>query len=128
MRQRRELIQRLLAFAALTFWVASAIHFGVTIPLGVATISDPFRGAAIPEAFVGAVVAAGALALWSGRAAAKEIASGTAVFAILVTLYGLSVTVRAGRAADEAYHVSVLVILMGSLGLLYRDGRRRNRS
>lgn len=111
-------VARLLGIAALTFWIASAIHVGVTIPLGFATVSDLFPGAAIPEAVVGAVVAAGALALWSGRAAARGIALGTTTFAILVTLYGLSVTMRAGRAADVAYHVSVLVVLAGSLGLL----------
>jgi hypothetical protein len=53
----------LLLVAALSFWAASAIHFALTIPLGFMTVSDLSRGAAVPEAILGFVVAAAALYL-----------------------------------------------------------------
>ncbi|MBV9279733.1 MAG: hypothetical protein JOZ41_06605 [Chloroflexi bacterium] len=120
----RRIAALLLAVSAVTFWVASAIHFGVSVTLGVATVSDPFAGAAIPEAVVGATVALGSLALWSGRSAGRGIALATTGFAILVTLYGLSVTLSGGRTADVAYHVSVLAVLLVSLGMLLGERRR----
>jgi hypothetical protein len=118
--RRPHLAVPLLGVIAMTFWVASAIHFGAEIPLGFVTIGDPFPGAAIPEAVVGVVVAIGALGLWRRGAAARGIALGTTAFAILVTLHGLSVTVRAARAGDVIYHISVLAALAGSLALLRR--------
>lgn len=114
----------LLAVAAATFWAASGIHFGLTVPLGFATVSDRFAGAAVPEAVVGTVVALGAIALWSGRAEGRGIALATTSFATLVTLYGISVTVSGGRTLDVVYHVSVLVILFASLGILLSERRR----
>lgn len=111
----------LLAVSALTFWAASAIHFGLTIPLGSETVSDSFEGAAVPEAVVGAVVAVGAASLLGTRRRSRTIAIATATFAILLTLYGLSVTVRGGRMLDVAYHLSVLAALGAALGVLLRD-------
>ena len=108
----------LMAIAAVTFWVASAIHFGATIPLGFTTLNDPFPGAAIPEAIIGVVVAIGALAIAERWRANWAIAVGTTSFAIVGTLFGLSVTLGSGRSADVVYHVSVLVVLFVALGVL----------
>lgn len=42
----------LLAFAALTFAIASSVHSGVAVTLGFATLRDPFDGAVVPEAVI----------------------------------------------------------------------------
>jgi hypothetical protein len=109
----------LLALGAVTFWLASAIHVGLTIPLGFATLSDPFWGAAIPEAVIGVVVALGAASLLVLRSPHLGVAMGGTTFAIAVTLYGLSVTVRSGRTLDVLYHVSILAVLSVALTLLF---------
>jgi hypothetical protein len=51
---------------AITLALASAVHFGVALPLGFITIHDPFSGAAIPEAVLAAIVAAGSLCVLTG--------------------------------------------------------------
>lgn len=108
----------LLVAAAVSFAMASAIHFGLMIRLGVLTISDPFFGAAIPEAVLALVVAAAALHLFSSRIPHLAISAGAAAFAIIVTLYGLSVTLGGGRTADVMYHVAVLAILLAAVVLM----------
>jgi hypothetical protein len=108
----------LLALAALTFWLASAIHFGLKVELGFALVSDPFPGAAVPEAVVGVVVALGAGSLLVFRQPRLGIAMAATAFAIAVTLYGLSVTAGSGRTADVLYHISVLAVLSAALALL----------
>lgn len=113
-----------MAVAAVTFWIASAIHFGARIPLGFTTLDDPFPGAAIPEAIIGVVVAFGVLAIAVRWPANWGIAIGTTSFAIVGTLFGLSVTLGSGRSADVAYHVSVLVLLFVTLGVLLVSRRK----
>jgi hypothetical protein len=116
----------LMGVAAVTFWVASIIHFGATFSIGSTRVHDPFPGAAIPELIVGVVVALGSLGLFARWRAGWRLAVGTCAFAIIVTLYGLSVTLGGGRSADVAYHVSVLVVLFAVLATLigYRRDRR----
>jgi hypothetical protein len=108
----------LLALAALTFWLASAIHFGLTIPLGFATVSDPFPGAAVPEAVIGVVVALTAACLLALSPPRLSPAIGGTAFAVAVTLFGLSITVGSGRTGDVAYHVSILAVLVVAVVLL----------
>jgi hypothetical protein len=117
----------LMVIAAVTFWLASAIHFGATVTIGSTTVRDPFPGAAFPEAIVGLVVALGAVALLARWRRSWSLAVGTTAFAIIVTLYGLSVTLGSGRSADVAYHLLVLAVLFVVLGTLIavRRGRRR---
>jgi hypothetical protein len=114
----------LLTMAAVTLGVASVLHFGVAIRLGVATISDPFAGAAIPEAVIAIVVAAGAAALLLRPAAARWLAPAATVFALAGTLYGLTVTLRRGGAGDIAYHLTLLAMLVASAALLLTRARR----
>jgi hypothetical protein len=61
----------LLSVAAVTLAVASLLHFGVAIPVGVTTVSDPFAGAAIPEAVLAVVAARGAVAILARMATAR---------------------------------------------------------
>jgi hypothetical protein len=112
----------LLALAALAFWVASAIHLGLTIPLGFATLSDPFPGAAVPEAVIGAVVALTAASLLALSPPRLSPAIGGTAFAVAVTLFGLSITLGSGRTADVVYHVSILAVLVVAVVLLLWAG------
>src|SRR5262249_30948276 len=102
----------LLGLAAGTLAVASLLHLGVAIPLGATTISDPFAGAAIPEAVIAVVVAAGAVAALARLPVARWLAPAATAFAVAGTLYGLTVTLRRGEAGDIAYHLSLLTMLV----------------
>lgn len=108
----------LLCVAAATLGVASLLHFGVAIPLGATTISDPFAGAAIPEAVLAVVVAAGAVAALTRVAAARWLAPAATLVALAGTLYGLTVTLRRGEPGDIAYHLALLTTLVVSAVLL----------
>jgi hypothetical protein len=69
-RQLSRTISALMLVAAVTLLAASAIHFGLSLPLGPVTLHDPFAGAAIPEAVLGVVLTVGAgfvLSGWSGE-------------------------------------------------------------
>jgi len=115
----------LIAVAAVSFAMASVIHAGTVIPLGVTTVSDPFPGAVIPEAVIAVVVAAGAVAVFTRRPAARGAAVMATLFALLGTAYGLTVTLGSARTGDIAYHVGILVVLAVTLGLLLMPGGRR---
>jgi drug/metabolite transporter (DMT)-like permease len=108
----------LLLLAGVSFWIASAIHFGLTISLGFITVADPFVGAAAPEAILGLVVAAAGLYLLLRSDANFLVAACAAAFAIFITLYGLSITLSSGRGADVVYHLCVLVLLLVALCLI----------
>jgi hypothetical protein len=49
----------------------------------------------------------------------------TALFTLLVTLYGLSITVSGGRTGDVAYHLVLLSMLVILVGLLLSPPGRR---
>ena len=103
--------------ASVTFVLASLVHFGNRIPLGVVTLDDPFRDAAIPEAIIAAIMAVGLVGLLAGN---RWLALGATVFATAGTILGLSIVLSstAGRTGDIAYHVSVLTVLVVTIGLL----------
>src|SRR6266498_1912254 len=106
---------RSIAIGGLTL-VATA---GVALVLGPLTINDPFAGAAIPEAILAVVLgigSAGWLARWP---VGRWLARATTVFALLVTLYGLTVTAGAARTGDVTYHLSILVVLSVLAVLLF---------
>src|SRR5436309_12600451 len=110
----RSLIPILMLLAALTLLIASAIHARLLGTL------DPFEGAALPEAIIGAVVLAGAVAtLWSWPGS-WSLAFGATLFAIVGTLVGLRFTVPRGSTGDVVYHVSLLGTLLVISGLLVR--------
>jgi hypothetical protein len=117
----------LLGVAALTLAVASLLHFGVAIPLGATTITDPFAGAAIPEAVLSVVVAAGAVTLLARLPLSRWLAPAATLLALAGTLYGLTVTVRRGEPGDIAYHLALLTLLVAS-GVLLLVAVRRGRA
>jgi hypothetical protein len=115
----------LMALAAVGFAVASSIHAGAAIPLDVTTLRDPFPGAAVPEAVIALVMATSALTVFTRRPAAWGIAVLGTLFALLGTVYGLTVTLGGRRTGDIAYHLGIIIVLALILGLLLRSGSRR---
>ena len=118
----------LMVAATGAFVVASLVHFGVVIAVGPVTIDDPFPGAAIPEAIIAIVLGIGAVTVIARWPAAWRAALATTLFALLVTLYGLTVTVRSSRTGDITYHVTVLTVLVVTVGLLLVPAGRRSLS
>lgn len=109
---------------AVTFGIASYLHLDGHIALGFTSITgENFRGAAIPEAVIGGVLAVGAALVLVGRGRIRRIALGVTGFAIIGVAYGLSVILRGGgqRTADLAYHVTIMAALLVTFCLLLRS-------
>ena len=117
----------LMAAGAATLGLASLTHFGHRIPLGIVTLDDPFRGAALPEAIIGGVMVVGLIGWLSGRRWAWSAALGTTLLALAGVVLGLSIVLSssAGRSGDIVYHVSLLVLLVLTLVLLLTPAARR---
>jgi hypothetical protein len=116
----------LMIVAAATLACASAVHFGATIGLGFVSIHDPFAGAAIPEAVLAVILAAGALWVLARLPKSRLVGLGATAFAILVVLFGMSITIRSGGIGDVAYHVTLLVMLLIAGFLLVRRVAQRS--
>jgi uncharacterized membrane protein AbrB (regulator of aidB expression) len=112
-------IRILMVLAALTLFIASAIHSGLLGPL------DPFEAAALPEAIIGAVLMASALGALFWWPSSWPFALGATLFAVVGTLVGLRFTLPRGEPGDIVYHVSLLGVLLVLTVLLVR-GRRRH--
>jgi hypothetical protein len=104
----------LMGLTSVTLLAASIIHFGPALPFAGFGISDQFGAAAGPEAILGILLALGAAYLASGRTGSREMALASTVFTLLLSLYGLSVTLPMALAGDVVYHV-VLVVLLGTI-------------
>jgi len=119
-------IAALMALAAGTFAVVSLIHFGVVITLGPLALDDPFAGAAIPEGIIAIVLGAGTLTVIARPARRWTTALATTLFALVGTLYGLSVTLGSARTPDITYHLGVLCLLVLIVTLLLLPMGRRS--
>jgi|HubBroStandDraft_5_1064220.scaffolds.fasta_scaffold851570_2 hypothetical protein len=110
------MIAWLMGLAALTFGIASALHFDIHITIGSLVIQgESFRNAAIPEAIIGAVVAAGTIAWISRSHQGAVLALSTTVVAILgvcIGLYEVTLGDAVRNTADVVYHVCVLALLL----------------
>src|SRR5438105_4230065 len=113
-------IAGLMLVEALTLAVASIVHFGVVIPLGVVTLNDPFAGARVPEAVIAAVVAAGAVSVLARWAGAWWWALSTTLFAIVGVLVGIGAVLGgpAPRPGDLVYHGGLLALVLVTATLL----------
>jgi hypothetical protein len=102
-----------MAAEAVTFVLASAIHFGTG-----------FTQAAIPELVIAAVLAVGSSAVLTRRAHAWGIAVGTTAFATFGTTVGLAI-IASGRQdlPDLVYHATILAALAVTLAGLARTRR-----
>jgi hypothetical protein len=112
---------------AATFGVASYLHLDGRIPLGFTTIAgEHFGRASVPEAIIGAVLAAGAVVVAVAPGRARTAALGATGFAILGVLAGLGFVLTSSRphiAVDLAYHLTILLVLLAGLVVLVRTGR-----
>ena len=130
MNEQRGSISRVIAglmlVEALTLAIASVVHFGVVIPLGVLTLDDPFAGARIPEAIIAVVVAVAAISLLTRWVGAWWLALAATIFAIAGVLVGVSIVLfgTVSRPGDLVYHFSLLVALLVTIGLLFTPAAR----
>ena len=119
-------IAGLMLVEAVTLAIASIVHFGVVIPLGVVTLDDPFAGARIPEAIIAVVVGVAALSLLTRWAGAWWLALAATIFAIAGVLVGVSIILfgTVSRTGDLIYHFSLLVALLVTVVLLFTPAGR----
>ena len=105
------LVGRLMLIEAVTFAIASILHFGV---------AESFIGAAIPEAIIAVVLGAGAIAVLRRGAGAWGLGLATTLFALAGVIIGLSVILgeRVSRPIDLAYHVTIFVALVVTVIIL----------
>ena len=117
--------------AAATFGVASYLHLDGSIPLGFTIITgEHFSRASIPEAIIGAVLAAGAAVVAAAPGWARTAALSATGFAAQGVLAGLGFVLTSSRphiAADVAYHLTMLLVLLAGLVALVRTGRAGQR-
>ena len=116
----------LMALATVSFALASLVHLGLRLPLGFLTLDDPFADAAIPEAVIAVVLGISTAMIVVGQAKRWSTALGATVFAILLTAYGLSVTLASSRTGDITYHTFVLALLLVILVLVLLPAGRRS--
>jgi len=120
----------LLATAA-TFGIASYLHLDGKIPLGFTTITgEHFSRASIPEAIIGAVLGVGAAVVAAAPGWARTAALGATGFAALGVLAGLGFVLTSSGphiAADLAYHLTMLLMLLAGLVALIHTGRAGQR-
>src|SRR2546421_9036368 len=77
------MIGGLMAVEALTFAVASALHFDIAVPLGFVTIrGESFLGAAIPEAIIAGVLLGGAVGVLASPRGSWSLALAPTLFAL----------------------------------------------
>ena len=102
------LVGRLMLIEAVTFAIASILHFGV---------AESFIGAAIPEAIIAVVLGAGAIAVLRRGAGAWGLGLATTLFALAGVIIGLSVILGSGvsRPID---HATIFVALVVTVILL----------
>ena len=105
------LVGRLMLAEAVTFAIASTLHFGV---------AESFIDAAIPEAIIAVVLGAAAIAVMRRGAGSWGLALTATLFALAGVIIGLSVIIGGpvSRPIDLAYHATILVALVGTVVLL----------
>src|SRR5207245_4283688 len=108
------LVGRLMLADAVTFAIASILHFGV---------GETLISAAIPEGIIALVLGAGAVAVMRRGAGSWGLGLATTLFALAGVIIGLSVIVgsRVSRPIDLAYHVTIFVALVVTVVLVLRS-------
>lgn len=100
--------------------IASALHLGGWVH-GRGELYDA-DDAGVAEAVIAVVLGAAGSAAWRSPDRWRRAAVGALAFAIAGFLVGLSITARAGRAPDIAYHLVVLPVLVVALVMAVRAG------
>src|SRR3954453_11617904 len=112
-----------MGFVAVTLFIASAVHLFGHVH-GNNTF-DP-NAAGIAEAIIGIVLASAAALMVQEPERARRVGMGAVGFAIAGFAVGLTRTVPSGHAAEIAYHVVVMPILIATFVSLARRGRTRD--
>ncbi len=121
-------LEGLLVADTVSFLAASVIHFGVSIPLGVTTLTDAvLLPAAIAEGAIGIALALATAAVFSRLDWAWIGAMAAEVFGILGVFVGLSVTLgdpTDSSSANFLFHLGILPALVVGLILLVTPSGR----
>lgn len=115
---------------ALLYIGASVLHLGVKLPLGILTLGfpQPIPQASIAEGLIGGVLAVAAGALFVRGHAALRLAWGASLFALVGTLFGLTIVfLRRLGGPDLGVHFVMLAGLAGGFVLLIGVGRAGDR-
>jgi heme A synthase len=123
---RRGEVPRLFALAMLaeaaTLGIASYLHRDGHIPLGFTVVrGEQFTGASVPEAVIGAILAAGAAIVLTVPDRARRAALFATGFGVFGVLAGVGFVLTSGRpsiAIDLTYHATLLAALITTLVLL----------
>jgi hypothetical protein len=114
---------------AATFAVAGSLHLDARIPLGFVTFYGEHESkAALPELLIAAVLLLGAVVVFLRPAEARQVgalATGFAIFGVLVGLVTIAVGIGPRTIPDLVYHVSIMVVLLISFGVLMNRRRAR---
>lgn len=107
---------------AATLGIASYLHRDGRIPLGFTVIhGEQFQAASVPEAIIGAVLAAGAVVVLATPARARRAAVFATGFGIFGFLVGTVFVLTSGRPSvtiDLTYHATALTVLVATLVML----------
>ena len=111
-KQSLTLVGRLMLIEAVTFAIASILHFGV---------AETFIAAAIPEGIIAVVLGVGAIAVM--RRGSWWLGLATTLFALAGVIIGLSVIIGGpvSRPVDLVYHATIFVALVVTVVLLLRS-------
>jgi heme A synthase len=123
---RHNEVPRLFALAMLaeaaTLGIASYLHRDGHIPLGFTVVrGEQFTGASVPEAVIGAILAAGAAIVLTVPGRARRAALFATGFGVFGVLAGVGFVLTSGRpsiAIDLTYHATLLAALIMTLVLL----------
>ncbi len=108
----------LTAANAALYFLAAVLHLGVKLPFGFVTLGfpQPIPQATVAETLIGGVLAVGAL---FARGHAARLGWGAYVFALIGTLFGLTVVLLRGLGGpDLAVHFGMLAGLAAGFVLL----------
>jgi hypothetical protein len=114
---------------AASFCVAAALHLDARISLGFGTFSgESAATAAVPELIVALVLLLGAGVVLLRPDEARQVASvatGFAIFGVLVGLVTIALGVGPRTVPDLLYYVGMMIVLLISFGVLMNRRRAR---
>ena len=111
-----------LVLEAATFAVAGSLHLGARIPLGFVTFYGEHEAkAALPELLIAVVLLLGAIVVFGRPDEARQvgaIATGFAIFGVLVGLVTIALGLGPRTVPDLVYQVGIMVVLLISFAVL----------
>jgi len=114
-------IRTLLLVEAATYVIVALVHFGVL------TTGFEHRQAGTAESLIAAVLPVGLALAWTGLASARTIglaAQGIALAGTLVGVFTIAIGVGPRTVPDIAYHITIIVVLVGGLIVAWRAPRQ----